>query len=75
MASITRRLPWLDTPEAAVAWILALDLRTEVPELLRRSQAGPAGSDATQQPGPAAILQQVAWFPELVAPFTRPMPT
>jgi hypothetical protein len=75
MASITRRLPWLDTPEAAVAWILALDLRPEALELLRRSQAGPAGSDATQQSGPAEILQQVAWFPEMVAPFTRSMRT
>jgi hypothetical protein len=69
--SITRRLPWLNTSETAVAWILALDLRTEALELLRRSVSSPSGSDSAQRPGPAAILQQVAWFPEMVAPFTR----
>lgn len=70
LESIQRRLSWLNTPEETVAWIVALDLKSEALELLDRTYV-PSDDQARLSPGVAA-LKQLRWFPSAASSIARP---
>jgi hypothetical protein len=61
LESIQRRAPWLNGPEEAVPWILALDLRLEIETLLRRSE------DLSEESSGTARISRLIKAVDLVA--------